>query len=59
MIFVAASVLLSMGVGLWAVRFYMIEGGLGWLAFGIVFFILGVTLILYGVRVRAKLFDDQ
>ena len=53
--FVAVSVLLAAWVGVWGVQSYLSTGSLGDLALGVVFFLLGFVLLLYGRSVRKKL----
>jgi len=54
-IFVIASVLLSLFVGLWGVREYMDTRNGSGLALALVFFFLGFALVIYGKRVFRKL----
>lgn len=53
--FIAVSILLALGVGAWAVRAYLAVGGISNLILGVVCFVGGLVLILYGLRVRRKL----
>ena len=53
--FIAASVVLSAGVGVWGVRSWRATGSGSDLAFGVFFFVAGAVLALYGLRVRRKL----
>lgn len=53
--FIAASVLLAAWVGVWGVQSYMATQSLSDLALGVVFFLLGFVLLLYGRSVRRKL----
>lgn len=53
--FVAASVVLSAGVGVWGVRSWRATGSGSDLAFGVIFFVAGALLALYGFQVRRKL----
>lgn len=55
LVFISASILLSLFVGIWGVREYGANGSGMALAMGIFFFVLGGVLLLYGVRVIAKL----
>lgn len=55
MVFVTASILLSVWVGVWAVRLYLVTGGPGELAMAGFFFILAGVLIWYGFKVFRKL----
>ena len=54
-VFVIASILTSAGVAAWGVRFYMEDGPVWALVLAVVFLALGVALVLYGLRVWAKL----
>ena len=54
-VFIIASIILSIWVGVWAIRFYQGAGGMSWLAMAVIFFALAVALVLYGVRVWEKL----
>lgn len=53
--FIAASVLLAAWVGVWGVQSYLTTRSVGNLLLGVVFFLLGFVLLLYGRRVRRKL----
>ena len=53
--FIAASVLLAAWVGVWGVQSYMATQSLSDLALGVVFFLLGFVLLVYGRSVRRKL----
>ncbi len=53
-VFVAASILVSILYGVWAVFMYLTEGGLLLLASGLVAFLVAVGLILYGGAVLKK-----
>ena len=55
--FIAASIVLSAGIGVWGVRSWMDTGATGDLAFGAFFFVVGILLALYGLKVRKKLRD--
>jgi hypothetical protein len=55
--FIAVSVLLAAWVGAWGVQSWMATRSPGDLALGVLFFVLGFVLILYGLRVRRKLRD--
>jgi len=46
--FICLSILLSVGLGGWGVSRYASEGDLGWLALGVVFFLTGFALLVYG-----------
>ena len=53
--FIAVSVLLAAWVGVWGVQSYLATRSVSDLALGVVFFVLGFVLLLYGRRVRRKL----
>lgn len=55
--FIAVSVLLAAWVGAWGVQSWMATRSLADLALGVLFFVLGFVLVLYGLRVRRKLKD--
>lgn len=55
--FIAVSVLLAAWVGAWGVQSWRATRSLGDLALGVLFFVLGFVLVLYGLRVRRKLKD--
>ena len=53
--FVAASVLLAAWVAGWGIQSWRAGGGADDLALGVFFLVLGVVLLVYGVKVRRKL----
>jgi hypothetical protein len=53
--FIAVSVLLAAWVGVWGVQSYLDTRSVSDLAMGLIFFVLGFGLLLYGRRVRRKL----
>lgn len=53
-VFVAASILVSILYGVWAVFMYLTESGLLLLASGMLAFLVAVALILYGGTVLKK-----
>lgn len=53
--FVAASVLLAAWVAGWGFQSWRMGGGAADLALGVFFLVLGVVLLVYGLRVRRKL----
>lgn len=55
LVFVGASFVLALMVGVWAVRQYGAVGGAGNLALGILFFVAAIVLAAYGLKVRQKL----
>jgi len=54
-VFIIASVLLSLFVALWGLREYMDSRNANGLALGVVFFFFGFALVIYGKRVFRKL----
>jgi len=55
--FISASVVLSAAVGVWGIRSWMDTKAAGDLALGAFFFVAGIVLALYGLKVRKKLRD--
>ncbi len=53
--FIAVSVLLAAWVGVWGVQSYLATHSVSDLALGVVFFLLGFVLLIYGRNVRSKL----
>jgi hypothetical protein len=53
--FIAVSVLLAVWVGVWGVQSYLATKSAGDLALGVLFFVLGFVLLVYGRNVRKKL----
>jgi hypothetical protein len=53
--FIATSVVLSLGVGVWGLRTWMAGAGGGRLTLAVVFLVAAFVLIVYGLRVRRKL----
>jgi steroid 5-alpha reductase family enzyme len=53
--FIAASVLLAAWVGVWGVQSWQATRSGSDLIVGLLFFALGVVLLVYGLRVRKKL----
>ena len=53
--FIALSILLSAGLGAWGVQSWMAEGSRGGLALGVVFFLTGAALVVYGVKFLKKM----
>lgn len=54
-VFIALSVVLSAGLGAWGIHSYLAEGTLGGLALGVLFFITGAVLLIYGIRFWKKM----
>ena len=53
--FIAVSVLLAAWVGVWGLRSYLVTRSLGDLALGVLFFGIGLGLVVYGLKARRKL----
>lgn len=53
--FIAASIVLALGVGVWGVYVHMQETDLSFLLFGVGSFVVGAVLIVYGVKVVRRL----
>lgn len=56
-VFIVVCVALSLWVGVWGIRGYMMERSGEALALGVVFLVSGVVLVVYGSKVFAKLRD--
>ena len=54
LVFISASIVLSLFAGVWGVREYGVTGSGLALFMGILFLLLGGALLVYGVRVVAK-----
>ena len=54
LVFIALSILMAAWVGGWGVNRYMADGGAGNLTLGVGFFLTGVALLVYGVKVLRK-----
>lgn len=54
-VFISLSILLSAGVGAWGVHSYLVEGSGGHLILGVVFFLFGAGLVVYGVNFLKKM----
>ena len=54
-LFISCSILLSAGVGGWGIQRFLETGDTSSLTLGVVFFALGLVLLLYGVRTFRKL----
>lgn len=54
-LFIALSILLSAGLGAWGVESYLESGARGALALGLVFFVTGAALLIYGVKFLEKM----
>lgn len=53
--FIAASVLLAAWVGVWGIQSWQATRSGSDLTIGLLFFALGLVLLVYGLRVRKKL----
>jgi len=53
--FIAASVVLAAWVGVWGIQNWQANRSGSDLAVGLLFFALGIVLLVYGLRVRKKL----
>ena len=53
--FIAVSVLLAAWVGVWGFQSYLVTRSLGDLALGVLFFGIGLGLVVYGLKARRKL----
>ena len=53
--FIVVSVLLSFGFGVWGIYTHLTHGNLGFMLMGIVAFIIGIVLIIYGINFLNKL----
>ena len=56
--FIAVSVLLAAGIGVWGVYTFFTHGGLGTLALGLAAFLAAAGLVLYGRRFWHKYMVD-
>ena len=54
LVFVLASILLGLGVGGWGIMEYRANGEISPLIMGLIFLIMGVTLMIYGNRMLKK-----
>lgn len=54
MVFIVASVLLSLTVAGWSVREYMQNREFSWLLFGLLFVGVGAGLVVYGMKAWPK-----
>jgi hypothetical protein len=54
LVFIALSILMAALVGGWGINRYMADGGVGGLALGAGFFLMGAALMVYGVKVLRK-----
>ncbi len=54
-VFVVVSVLLSFGFGVWGIYTHLSVGNVTFLIMGIVSFVIGIALIIYGINFMKKL----
>lgn len=54
-VFVGLSVVLSAGLGAWGVHGYLTDGSTDGLALGVLFFVTGGVLLVYGIRFWKKM----
>ncbi len=54
-VFIALSVTLSAGLGAWGIQSFMAEGSTQGLVVGILFFLTGAVLLVYGIRFWKKM----
>ena len=53
--FIAVSVLLSFGFGVWGIYTHLTHGNLWFMIMGIASFIIGIALVIYGINFLQKL----
>ena len=54
-LFIIVSVLLSFGFGVWGIYTHLSFGNVTFLIMGIVSFVIGIALIIYGINFMKKL----
>ena len=54
-VFIIVSVLLSFGFGVWGIYTHLSFGNITFLIMGIVSFVIGIALIIYGINFMKKL----
>ena len=54
-VFIVVSILLSFGVGVWGIYTHLSYSNVTFLIMGIVSFIIGIALIIYGINFMKKL----
>ncbi len=54
-VFITLSVVLSAGLGAWGIQGYMANGSIQGLVLGVLFFVMGAALLVYGVRFWKKM----
>ncbi|HVT02851.1 MAG TPA: hypothetical protein VHL58_05690 [Thermoanaerobaculia bacterium] len=54
LVFIAASVLLSFGVGVWELRFYTVTRSASELSMAVLFLVMGAVLVGYGLHTFQK-----
>jgi hypothetical protein len=55
LIFIAASLLMSLAVGAWGVQRYLAAGDVASLGLGVACLVTGGALAVYGMKIRVKL----
>ena len=58
-VFIALSVVLSAGLGAWGIQRYLADGSGGALGLGLLFFVTGAVLLVYGIRFWKKMRELQ
>ena len=53
--FIIVSILLAFGIGVWGVYYHLTFTAVGYLIMGIVSFVIGIVLIVYGINFMRKL----
>ena len=54
LVFIALSILMAVLVGGWGVNRYLADGSTSGLGLGVAFFLAGMALLVYGVKVLRK-----
>ena len=54
-VFIALSVVLSAGMGAWGMQSYLADGSMQGLVLGVLFFVTGAVLLIYGIRFWKKM----
>ena len=54
-VFIIVSVLLSFGFGVWGVYTHLSFGNVTFLIMGVISFVIGIALIIYGINFMKKL----
>jgi uncharacterized PurR-regulated membrane protein YhhQ (DUF165 family) len=53
-VFIVVTTMLSVYAGVWGVQRYRVDGTTGALAFGVIFLVAAVALVIYGMKVVRK-----